>query len=444
MSIKPSQYKILQPFEAWVQQTLPAIYDDSLSYDDLLAKMLAYINSLVENNTALSTDMKNSIDYINNYFDNLDVQDNINKKLDIMAEDGTLNKIINQEIFPNLQARTSDYVIFIGDSYGVQNSDGDIRQWYWQLIASEMRLTEGVNFFKSFQSGAGFQNGEFMSQLQTLVTQLDKDKVSKVCVFGGWNDSDKNANEVLQAMVDFATYCYSNFKNMRDLCLGHISWGRLTNTPHNRNQLQNSLKYYQEYGNACGFRFITNSQYILHKNNVWQTDGAHPNPVGQLFLGRYLYSGVKGGSCDVRYKTDTSITSITLAENVTSLIDGANTPLLLDEVNNNLCTIQSYNPLAFNCDYSNIIMDNLHYYNLFSCDLNYCEGLPRFCVENIAFYIVDDTNHYHPCVGQISLEKDMFAISGIATDTNGTDYFRGNIAKILLPPFTIKCDSILC
>ena len=66
MAIKPSQYKILQPFQAWVQQTLPAIYDDSLSYTDLLAKLLYYVNTLAENNTTLSNDVTNAINYINN------------------------------------------------------------------------------------------------------------------------------------------------------------------------------------------------------------------------------------------------------------------------------------------------------------------------------------------------------------------------------------------
>lgn len=90
MSINHSEYNSLYPFKAWVQQTLPAIYDDSLSYTDLLAKMLAYMNGLIENDNNLTEDMKQAYDYINNYFDNLDVQDEIDKKLDEMVEDGTL------------------------------------------------------------------------------------------------------------------------------------------------------------------------------------------------------------------------------------------------------------------------------------------------------------------------------------------------------------------
>lgn len=94
MAIKPSQYKILQPFEAWVQQTLPAIYDDSLSYTDLLAKLLYYVNNLAENNTTLSTDVTNAINYINNFFESTDFQDKVDDKLDRMASDGTLSRLI--------------------------------------------------------------------------------------------------------------------------------------------------------------------------------------------------------------------------------------------------------------------------------------------------------------------------------------------------------------
>lgn len=94
MAIKPSQYKILKPFEAWVQQTLPAIYDDSLSYTDLLSKLLYYVNTLAENNTTLSNDVTNAINYINNFFESKDFQDKVDDKLDRMASDGTLSQLI--------------------------------------------------------------------------------------------------------------------------------------------------------------------------------------------------------------------------------------------------------------------------------------------------------------------------------------------------------------
>lgn len=93
-SLKPSKYIDLQPFQAWVQQSLPAVYDDSLSYTDLLAKMLAYLNNLVANNNTLSTDVTNAINYINTFFESTDFQEKVDDKLNRMASDGTLSRLI--------------------------------------------------------------------------------------------------------------------------------------------------------------------------------------------------------------------------------------------------------------------------------------------------------------------------------------------------------------
>lgn len=93
-NLKPSKYIDLQPFQAWVQQSLPAVYDDSLSYTDLLAKMLAYLNNLVANNNTLSADVTNAINYINTFFESTDFQDKVDDKLNRMAEDGSLSELI--------------------------------------------------------------------------------------------------------------------------------------------------------------------------------------------------------------------------------------------------------------------------------------------------------------------------------------------------------------
>ena len=46
--------------------------------------------------------------FVENYFDNLDVQEEINTKLDAMVEDGTMDQIINQEIFGRINAAIGD------------------------------------------------------------------------------------------------------------------------------------------------------------------------------------------------------------------------------------------------------------------------------------------------------------------------------------------------
>lgn len=100
-------YKALQPFRYWCQKVLPLVYDDSLSYYELLCKVVDYLNKTMEDVetlhgdvTALHAAYEELQSYVNNYFSSLDVQEEINNKLDSMASDGTLYNIIKQYTDP--------------------------------------------------------------------------------------------------------------------------------------------------------------------------------------------------------------------------------------------------------------------------------------------------------------------------------------------------------
>ena len=84
----------LPPFKAFLASNIPSVYDNTLSYYDELTKLIAYMKELVpvvNDNTAGLAALK---DYVEHYFDNLDVQEEINNKLDAMAESGQLATII--------------------------------------------------------------------------------------------------------------------------------------------------------------------------------------------------------------------------------------------------------------------------------------------------------------------------------------------------------------
>lgn len=92
-----------KPFRFWCQSVLPLVYDDSLSYYELLCKVVAYLNHCIADLNKMGKDVNGLYgayvklqDYVNNYFDNLDVQEEINKKLDEMAENGQLEQVIEQ------------------------------------------------------------------------------------------------------------------------------------------------------------------------------------------------------------------------------------------------------------------------------------------------------------------------------------------------------------
>lgn len=128
------QYTTLRPFRFWCQKVLPAVYDDSLSYYELLTKVIDYLNKTMEDvetsigdvdnlrtaytelqdyvndNTEevyqafndLDEDFTTLHNFVNDYFTNLDVQEEINDKLDEMALDGSLSRIVSPIIQEDL------------------------------------------------------------------------------------------------------------------------------------------------------------------------------------------------------------------------------------------------------------------------------------------------------------------------------------------------------
>lgn len=93
----------LRPFRFWCQKVLPLVYDDSLSYYELLCKVVDYLNKTMENVNKLSENFDelqsafNTLKtFVDNYFKNLDVQEEINKKLDEMAKSGELTLILQK------------------------------------------------------------------------------------------------------------------------------------------------------------------------------------------------------------------------------------------------------------------------------------------------------------------------------------------------------------
>ena len=112
------EYNLRGAFRFWCQKVLPAVYDDSLSYYELLCKVVDYLNTTMEDVTNLTDDVTVLHDYVENYFENLDVTEEINNKLDQMAEDGTLYAIIERFTQPIIDEQNER----IEDGFADQNT----------------------------------------------------------------------------------------------------------------------------------------------------------------------------------------------------------------------------------------------------------------------------------------------------------------------------------
>lgn len=81
MKIEP-----IRPF--FCHKVLPLEYDESLSYYEILCKLVHSLNLTIENVNQLGADFEALYNWVNNYFDNLDIQEEIDKKLDELIESG--------------------------------------------------------------------------------------------------------------------------------------------------------------------------------------------------------------------------------------------------------------------------------------------------------------------------------------------------------------------
>ena len=150
------------PFVRYCAMLIPTVFDDSLSYYEALCALSNWVQkNLVEvvNHNAevteeyiqLTNDLKA---YVENYFENLDVQEEINNKLDDMVEAGTLQEIIASYIQANV-AWSFDSVAdmkvaenFINGSYAQTlgyhaKNDGGASLYKIRTITNEDVVDEG-------------------------------------------------------------------------------------------------------------------------------------------------------------------------------------------------------------------------------------------------------------------------------------------------------------
>ena len=99
------------PFVRYVASTIPMVFDNSLSYYEALGALAKSLQDTVDviNNNATVTEeyiqlTKDMQEYMDHYFDNLDVQEEINNKLDEMATDGSLGVVMSAYLQPYVDA----------------------------------------------------------------------------------------------------------------------------------------------------------------------------------------------------------------------------------------------------------------------------------------------------------------------------------------------------
>ena len=85
-----------------IGMTTPYVYDNNISLLELVRRLYKFVNELATCVQDLDKEFTDLKDYVNNYFNNLDISSEIKTVLNEMIEDGTLANIINDELLGNI------------------------------------------------------------------------------------------------------------------------------------------------------------------------------------------------------------------------------------------------------------------------------------------------------------------------------------------------------
>lgn len=80
---------MLKHFRFWCYKVLPLVYDDSLSYYELLCKVVKYINDLIDSDKAIIEDvdeLKKDVEFVKNWIDNFDTTTLENLLSEVLAK----------------------------------------------------------------------------------------------------------------------------------------------------------------------------------------------------------------------------------------------------------------------------------------------------------------------------------------------------------------------
>ena len=188
MSNENFNYKKLTPFKWFVLQNFPFIDEDfdAITNYQLFCKLGEEINKIINSQNLLGeqveelTNAFNELqNYVNNYFENLDVQEEINNKLDDMAESGELADIIAQ--FLNTQ------VVRYYESVSEMVADNEIENGNKLLVYDTERLSYknyAVNDTDS--DGVHLSNGLYATIVNHSIIELNIEDFSQYVVEGDW------------------------------------------------------------------------------------------------------------------------------------------------------------------------------------------------------------------------------------------------------------------
>ena len=292
----PTQVVAEVKFPRWINNLgiIPTSYKDSMSYYECLAWLCKFLEETVipsvnENGEAVEELQNLYVElnsYVTNYFENLNVQEEINKKLDQMAETGLLDELIgryiNEDILPIINEQTT----ILNTSINTQN----------QRISNVERKINAAT--------SGSPAGVYATVQDLTADNPDHDRIYLVLSDGNWYYYNTSTSSWAAGGV----YQSTSFPEVEDI---RKAWNRIiydsagnsvrTQVKNNRDILDQIVVKHESknYYNKNDITTTSDNQYLSNAIYVEPNDhfyfSGHVNDPTQLSplncWGCYFYDG---------------------------------------------------------------------------------------------------------------------------------------------------------
>lgn len=370
----------------YIFKAIPLAFDESMSYYECLCGLLNYLKNTIiptVNNNAdavaelqeLFTKLQN---FVNNYFDNLDVQEEINNKLDQMVEDGTFENILSN--YSNITRIYNTHQDLINDTNALVNNmkvktlgyyeinDGGGAEYYITDTLDRTRYQEKVN-----------------NLYAELIIKDNTINIKQLGAKGNGVDDDSGyfrniLGKVENIFVPKGDYLFINTVNLSkyNVNIKGIN-GRYSNASNvNKSTIisQNDYAFKCEWPNNCNFEGLNFSGYGL--NSPVASIISNCNFIGNI--GIYNGRGIYVENCNFRQ----------IEKGIQKIVDST-------IINNNFSSCSTY-CIDMNDSNDNRIENN------------------RFEWSNIALYMINSL--FNIIIGNIFDRQTLYAIQADTSPNN--------------------------
>ena len=281
--------------------------------------LIIQLQEALKNWDATEKSWEETKQWITDYFANLDIDAEINAKLDEMLEDGTLEKVINQEIFGELNQKVEENTqdiatanqnittanqkiaenaekvksvtdvvsgaglmgscIIIADSYGGKREG--VTNSFLDLLEKNLPAL-GYSVTTKYIDGGGMSsdgNQNFTSLLKTIA---EPQYVDFILVCGGVNDANRDYNTNSSAVESFVKYAVTRCKQLF-LCFS--SW------VYAYGLWEKGAEAFRAWSECTVFSnraYFINGLQVMQRYGNFLSDLNHPTQTGN----NYLYAAI--------------------------------------------------------------------------------------------------------------------------------------------------------